>query len=122
MRTTPELSVPEPYDEIAMKSIEHGIVIARSRSETKITAPLSTATSSGSRPCVVARDLLAELPHALAQVVLGDQDALEHAVGIGRGAGQHAVTVSTSPVGRRRAAATAMPGSATGSPCTATTG
>ena len=50
IRTTPELSVPEPYEEIAMKSIEHGIVIARSRSETKITAPLSTATSSGSRP------------------------------------------------------------------------
>jgi hypothetical protein len=50
MRTTPELSVPEPYDEIAMKSIAHGIVIARKRSPAKITAPLSTATSSGSRP------------------------------------------------------------------------
>ena len=50
MRTTPELSVPEPYDEMAMKSIEQGIVTARRRSPAKITAPLSTATNSGSRP------------------------------------------------------------------------
>ena len=33
-----------------MKSIDDGIVIARIRSAAKITAPLSTATSSGSSP------------------------------------------------------------------------
>ena len=47
MRTTPELCVAAPYEETAMKSTSSGIVIARIRSVMKVTAPLSTPTSSG---------------------------------------------------------------------------
>ena len=50
MRTTPEDLVPDPYDEIAIQSICTGRCIARARSAITMTAPLSTPTSSRSRP------------------------------------------------------------------------
>ena len=49
MRTTPELSVPDPYELIAMKSHSLETVSRRIRSPRKKTAPLSTPISSRSR-------------------------------------------------------------------------
>ena len=50
MRTTPEDFVPEPYDDTAIQSIWTGRCMARARSAITMTAPLSTPTSSSSRP------------------------------------------------------------------------
>ena len=50
MRTTPEESVAEPYDETAMKSTSQGISSSRIRSARKSTAPLSTPIITRSRP------------------------------------------------------------------------
>ena len=50
IRTTPEDRVPEPYEETAIQSIWTGMCIARARSAITMTAPLSTPTSSSSRP------------------------------------------------------------------------
>jgi hypothetical protein len=49
MRTTPDESVADPYDETAMKSISHGTVSSRIRSAMKSTAPLSTPIRMRSR-------------------------------------------------------------------------
>ncbi len=49
-RTTPEGRVLEPYEETLMKSRLTGSAIARIKSAAKITAPLSTPTSTGARP------------------------------------------------------------------------
>ena len=50
MRTTPEDFVPEPYDDTAIQSISTQASSARARSAITMTAPLSTPTSSRSRP------------------------------------------------------------------------
>jgi len=50
IRTTPELEVPEPYEEIAIQSISQWMLSALDRSAITITAPLSTPTSSRSSP------------------------------------------------------------------------
>ncbi len=50
MRTTPDDDVDEPYELTAMNSSWVGSGIARARSVTKKTAPLSTVTSSRSWP------------------------------------------------------------------------
>ena len=57
-----------------MKSISHGIVSSRIRSAMKKTAPLSTPTSSRSRPSYSLRDLGAELCDPRLQRLLLDQD------------------------------------------------
>ena len=50
MRTTPELEVPEPYEEIAIQSISQCTLNARERSAITMTAPFSTPTRSTSLP------------------------------------------------------------------------
>ena len=50
IRTTPLESVAEPYEATAMKSTSQVPGICRIRSARKNTAPLSTPTSSRSRP------------------------------------------------------------------------
>jgi len=50
IRTTPELFVPEPYDEIAIQSTLQCDFIARVRSLITIIAPFRTPTIRGSLP------------------------------------------------------------------------
>ena len=50
MRTTPDDDVDEPYELTAMNSSWVGSAIARARSVTNMTAPLSTVTSRRSCP------------------------------------------------------------------------
>ena len=50
MRTTPDESVEEPYEETAMKSTSQSTSILRIRSARKKTAPFSTPIRSRSLP------------------------------------------------------------------------
>ena len=50
MRTTPDDEVDDPYELTAMNSSWVGSAMARARSVTNMTAPLSTVTSSRSWP------------------------------------------------------------------------
>ena len=50
IRTTPDDDVDEPYELTAMNSSWVGSGMARARSVTNMTAPLSTVTSSRSSP------------------------------------------------------------------------
>jgi hypothetical protein len=50
MRTTPDETVPEPYDETAIQSICTEICMAREMSAMNMTAPFSTPTSNTSLP------------------------------------------------------------------------
>ena len=50
MRTMPDESVEDPYEETAMKSTSQSTSRWRIRSERKKTAPFSTPISSRSRP------------------------------------------------------------------------
>ena len=77
IRTTPEDLVPEPYDDTAIQSIWAGECSARARSAMTMTAPLSTPTSSRSRPCVVGVDLGGELGDAGSGSPPRVQDPLE---------------------------------------------
>ena len=126
MRTTPELSVPDPYELIAMKSHSLETVSRRIRSPRKKTAPLSTPISSRSRLGVVAGDLGGELADALLKLVRADQDVRDESVGVERAERRrlrHGLSTASSSPGRARAwAATATPGTQTSRPSTSITG
>ncbi len=126
MRTTPELSVPEPYELIAMKSHSLATVSRRIRSPRKKHRALEHADQQQVAIGVVARDLGRELADARLQLVGPDQDVGDEVVGIERAERRrrrHALSTASSRPGRALAsAATATPGTHTRRPSTSITG